>query len=202
MKNNLIIAGVPRAGKSTLSNMLSHTFGYQHVSMDAFIAGMEAAFPDLGFKWWPGEAAESAKSERIDIYRNASEKTALLLKAMLESGEYDEFEPGMVVDVYQLLPEHYTKYLSGKNCGIIYLLTSDVTPEERFIIHREYDTEKHYSFTFSDDDMRSHCTFVVEQSRFLKEQCIQYGLPYLETAKNRETTFTQFIQSFPDTHHQ
>ncbi|MCR4752122.1 MAG: hypothetical protein K5852_07485, partial [Eubacterium sp.] len=34
MKNNIIIAGVPRAGKSTVSHLLSKKYGYQHVSMD------------------------------------------------------------------------------------------------------------------------------------------------------------------------
>jgi len=34
-KNNIIIAGVPRAGKSTLSRRIAREFGYQHVSMDA-----------------------------------------------------------------------------------------------------------------------------------------------------------------------
>lgn len=37
MKKHIIIAGVPRAGKSTISQMISKTFGYQHVSMDSII---------------------------------------------------------------------------------------------------------------------------------------------------------------------
>lgn len=192
-KNNVIIAGVPRAGKSTMSNMLSKKFGFHHVSMDAIIAGFETVFPELGIKWWP---SSDDKSENMKRLYNSSEKVALFIKAMLESEEYDEFEPGMVVDAYQLLPEHYVKYLNGKNCDIAYFLTSDVTPEERFSIHRTYDTEKDYSFRFSDDEMFSHCTFVIERSRFLKEQCIKYGLPYYETAKNRATIFEQYIQSF------
>ena len=40
MKNNIIIAGVPRAGKSTVSHILSQEYGYQHVSMDSIIAGL------------------------------------------------------------------------------------------------------------------------------------------------------------------
>ena len=196
MKNNLIIAGVPRAGKSTMSNMLSRKFGYQHVSMDSIIAGIESVFPELGIEWWWWSSGE--ESERIDKIRNASEKVALFIKAMLESEEYDEFEPGMVVDILQLLPEHYIKYLNDKNCEIAYFITSDVTPEERFAIHRTYDTEKDYSFYFTDEEMHSNCEFVVERSLFLKEQCIKYGLPYYETAKNRVMTFEKFIQSLEE----
>ena len=195
-KNNIIIAGVPRAGKSTISNMLSRKFGYQHVSMDSIIAGIETVFPELGINWW--WASNGEESERLNAFRNASEKVALFLKAMLESGEYDEFEPGMVADVFQLLPEHYVKYLSDKNCEIAYFITSDITREERFSIHRTYDTEKDYSFCFTDEEMLSHCSFVIERSQYLREQCIKYGLPYYETAKNRMSIFEQFIQLFDE----
>jgi hypothetical protein len=188
VKNNIIIAGVPRAGKSTMSNMLSRKFGYQHVSMDAIIGGIEVVFPELNIKWWPCESSD------INVLRNASRKVTLLIKAMLESEEYDEFKPGMVADVVQILPEHYVEYLVGKNCEIVYFLTSDVTPEERFAIHRKHDTEQDYTFEFSDEQMRSHCTFVVERSRLLKEQCIKYELPYFETTKDRVNSFEQCLR--------
>jgi len=191
--NNIIIAGVPRAGKSTLSNMLSRKIGYQHVSMDAIISGMEAVFPEVDMKWWP---SSNDVSENMKRFYNASEKIALFIAAILKSEEYDEFEPGMVIDVYQLLPEHYVKYISGKNIDIAYLLTSDVTVEERIAIHREYDTQKHYTFDFADDDMLSHCAFVIQRSQFLREQCIKYGLPFYETAKNRAVIFEQFIHLY------
>ena len=192
MKNNIIIAGVPRAGKSTISNILSRKFGYQHMSMDAVIAGIESVFPEIAIKWWPSSNDENENMKR---FYNASEKVALFIMAMLESEEYDEFEPGMVVDVYQLLPEHYEKYLNGKNIEIVYLLTSDVTVEERFAIHRRYDTKEHYTFDFTDDEMLSHCSFIINRSKFLKEQCIKYNLPYYETAKDREAVFNDFVKS-------
>ena len=44
MKNNIIIAGVPRAGKSTVAHLLARRFGYQHISMDSIIAGFEKCF--------------------------------------------------------------------------------------------------------------------------------------------------------------
>ena len=41
MKKYIIIAGVPRAGKSTVSQMKAKQMGYQHISMDSVIAGFE-----------------------------------------------------------------------------------------------------------------------------------------------------------------
>lgn len=48
MRNNMIIAGVPRAGKSTISHLLSRQYGYQYISMDSIIAGFEKCFPETG----------------------------------------------------------------------------------------------------------------------------------------------------------
>jgi len=54
MKNNIIIAGVPRAGKSTVSHLLSKKYGYQHVSMDSIITGFEKCFPETGINTYQG----------------------------------------------------------------------------------------------------------------------------------------------------
>jgi hypothetical protein len=192
MKNNLIIAGVPRAGKSTLSHALSREYGYQHVSMDSVVAGFESVFPELDVAWWPSKAPGVPP---LDVLQAASDKIARFIAAMLDSGEYDEFEPGMVVDVCQLFPSDYMKYLNGKNCEIMYLITSDVTPEERFQIQRSHDTAKDYTFYDSDDVLRAGCAQLVEQSKYLKEQCVKYGLPYHETAKDREKVLERCMKS-------
>lgn len=48
MKKYIIIAGVPRAGKSTVSQMIAKRMGFQHISMDSIIAGIEKVFPETG----------------------------------------------------------------------------------------------------------------------------------------------------------
>ncbi len=69
MKNNIIIAGVPRAGKSTVSHLLSKKYGYQHVSMDSIIAGFEKCFPETGVNTYQGlssmDGYSGMKGERI-----------------------------------------------------------------------------------------------------------------------------------------
>lgn len=189
MKNNIIIAGVPRAGKSTIAHRLAAQYGYQHISMDSIIAGFEKCFPETGVNTYAGLSS-------MDTLRIISGKIAPFIRAMLDSGEYDEFTPGMVLDIYQLLPEDYMKYIHGSNCEIAYFITSDVTPEERFAIQKRYDTEKDYTFYKSDEELREGAVYIVEQSVCMKEQCEKYGLPYFETARDREQTFRRFLQNF------
>ena len=189
MKNNIIIAGVPRAGKSTVSHILSQEHGYQHISMDSIIAGFEKCFPETGVSTYQGLSS-------LDTLRVISSKMAPFVRAMLDSGEYDEFAPGMVLDMYQLLPEDYDKYIRGANCEIVYFITSDVTPEERFLIQKKYDTEKDYTFYKSDEELREGAEYIVEQSILMKEQCEKYRLPYYETAREREEAFRHFLRDF------
>lgn len=186
MKNNIIIAGVPRAGKSTLSHLLSTRYGYQNISMDTIIAGFEKCFPETGVNTYQGLSS-------MDTLRVISGKMAPFVRAMLDSAEYDEFEPGMVLDMYQLLPEDYDKYIRGANCEIIYLITSDVTPEERFLIQKKYDTEKDYTFYKSDEELRAGAGYIVEQSKLMKEQCEKYHIPYYETAHNRDNVIQKLL---------
>jgi len=189
MKNNIIIAGVPRAGKSTVSHLLSKRYGYQHISMDSIIAGFEKCFPETGVNTYQGLSS-------LETLRVISSKMAPFVRAMLDSGEYNEFEPGMVLDMYQLLPEDYDKYIRGANCEIVYFITSNVSPEERFLIQKKYDTEKDYTFYKSDDELREGAEYIVEQSIMMKEQCERYGLPYYETAKQRDLAIQRFLQDF------
>lgn len=189
MKNNIIIAGVPRAGKSTISHRLAGQYGYNHISMDSIIAGFEKCFPETGVNTYEGLSS-------MDTLHLISSKMAPFVRAMLDSGEYDEFKPGMVLDIYQLLPEDYMKYIHGANCEIVYFITSNVTPEERFAIQKRYDTEKDYTFYKSEEELREGAVYIVEQSIYIKEQCQKYGLPYFETARDREQTFLDFLQNF------
>lgn len=189
MKNNIIIAGVPRAGKSTVSHILSQEHGYQHISMDSIIAGFEKCFPETGVSTYQGLSS-------LDTLRIISSKMAPFVRAMLDSGQYDAFAPGIVLDMYQLLPEDYDKYIRGANCEIVYFITSDVTPEERFLIQKKYDTEKDYTFYKSDEELREGAEYIVEQSILMKEQCEKYGLPYYETARERGEAFRHFLRDF------
>jgi len=47
---------------------------------------------------------------------------------MIDSGEYDECDYGMVIDVFHLLPADYVQHIDPSVCIIHYLVTSDVTP--------------------------------------------------------------------------
>ena len=47
MKNNIIISGVPRAGKSTISHLLAKQYGYQHISIAGSLVATAGGASDI-----------------------------------------------------------------------------------------------------------------------------------------------------------
>lgn len=185
MKKHIIIAGVPRAGKSTVSQMIAKRFGYQHISMDSVIAGIEKAFPETGID-------TEAAVETRDNLEYISSRMAPFIRAMMDSGEYDECDYGMVIDIFQLLPRDYRKYIDSGICDIYYFITSDITPQERYEILKRYDTPRDYTYYHSEEDNYKDCVEIVEISKIFKEQCEGCDIPYCETARNRERVLEDF----------
>lgn len=188
---HFIIAGVPRAGKSTLSRRIARELGWQHVSMDAIIAGFERCFPETGIDTG---ISVNAKKPSLEILQIISGKIAPFLRAMTDPEEYDEKNGPMVIDMYQLLPEDYVNFIDPKICGVLYLLTGDLTPEERCAIQKRFDTPEDYTYGLSDDERLEGCQDLVEQSRLMREQCLRLGLPYYETAHDRERVFAEILE--------
>lgn len=191
MKKYIIISGVPRAGKSTVSKRIAKQFGYQHISMDSVIAGIEKVFPEAGID-------TGASIDARTNLENISAKIAPFIRAMMDSGEYDECDYGVVIDVFQLLPQDYVTYLGNKNCEIHYFLSSDVTAEERFDLLKKYDTPDDYTYYHSDEENRKDCAEIVTISRMIKAQCEEYGVSYYETSYEREKVLEEFVNLLSD----
>ncbi len=188
MKKYIIISGVPRAGKSTVSQIIAEKFGFQHISMDSIIAGIEKVFPET-------KIDTEAFIEPQKNLEFISSRIAPFIRSMIDSGEYDECNYGVIIDVFQLLPCDYIEFIDNSKCDVYYFLSSDVTPDERLDILNSYDTPKDYTYYRSDEENRKDCIDIVNISRLIKEQCILYGLPYYETTKNREAIIKEFVST-------
>ena len=186
MKKHIIIAGVPRSGKSTVSQKIANNFGYQHISMDSIIAGIESVFPETNVD-------SDADTDPYENTQYISSKMALFICAMIDSGEYDECDYGMVIDIYQLLPQHYVQYIDSSVCDIYYFGTSEVTPEERYELLKKFDTPRDYTYYKSEEENKRSCAEIVAVSKQIKEQCRMYDLPYYDTSHDREQVFKAFL---------
>lgn len=186
MKKHIIIAGVPRSGKSTVSQKIANNFGYQHISMDSIIAGIESVFPETNVD-------SDADTDPYENTQYISSKMAPFLRVMMDSGEYDECDYGMVIDIYQLLPQHYVQYIDSSVCDIYYFGTAEVTPEERYELLKKFDTPKDYTYYKAEEENKRSCAEIVAVSKQIKEQCRIHDLPYYDTSHDREQVFQSFF---------
>lgn len=186
IKKYIIIAGAPRAGKSTVSKMISHMFGYQHISMDSIIAGLESTFPEIHM---------DSNNETQSNIALISRKIAPFIRAMIDSGEYEECDHGVVIDVFQLLPEDFIRYIGLSLCDIYYFVTSDISAEDRLKLLQKYDTPSDYTYHLSTNDKYNKCKKIVAISKVMKEQCLEFGLPCYETAHSRKRILEQITKN-------
>ncbi len=193
MKKYLIIAGVPRAGKSTISKKIAKKFGYQHISMDSIIAGIEKTFPETGIDTGSEAAA-------ITNIKYISSKMLPFIKAMIDSGEYDECEYGVVIDMYQILPCDFMKYIDQEKSELFYFINSDVTVKQRLRLLLQHDTPDDYSYHKSDSYKLDMCEEIVEVSHLLESECNEYGIKYYNTSYNRNEIINKFIEGFSIEH--
>ncbi len=157
--------------------------------MDSVIAGIESVFPETGVN-------SDADTDLLENVRYISSKMAAFIRAMTDSGEYNECGYGMVIDIFQLLPQHYVRHMDPAVCDIYYFGTSEVTPEKRYEILKKYDTPKDYTFYKPEEENKRDCAGIVAVSKEIKEQCRIYDLPYYDTAYGREEIFKDFLNSF------
>lgn len=187
MRKNVLIVGVPRAGKSTLASRLAKATGWQHLPVDMIVAGFERMFPETGID-------TTAEKPSMEIYRTISPKLAPFIRGMIDGDEFEKFDHGVIFDVYQLTPEDYVKYVQNENTTAVFLGTADLTAEERFQLLKQYDTPAEDTYFYPDEENRQGCADIVEQSRMIREQCERLGLPYYETSRNREQVLEEIMQ--------
>lgn len=154
--------------------------------MDAIVDAMIHCFPQIGL--------DDREQPDVSGLRKMSSMLAPFLQAMVEGGEYDELDYGMVLDICQVFPCDLAKHLDRKQFGICYLVTSQVTPEERLKLLDTYDQPKDYSYFLSPEERRAMCVNSVQLSRVFEEECNRCQIPCFETSQNREEQFSFLLE--------
>ena len=187
MKKNVFIVGVPRAGKSTLAMRLAKATGWQHLPVDMIVAGFERAFPETGID-------TTTDKPVMEMVTTASRGLAPFLRGMIDGDEFEKYDHGIILDVFQLTPEDYVKHVQNENCTAVFLGTADMTAEERFQLLKKYDTPKEYTYFYSDEENRQGCAEIVEVSRYYQTECARLNLPYYETSRDRDAVLEEIMQ--------
>ncbi len=183
MRKHIIIAGVPRAGKSTICSELAKTKKYQHLAMDAVVIAFEGAYPELGvFHTDCWDFVETSKT------------FIKFMKKISKTSNYDKFDYRLAFDLYHITPKDYYENIDSSCCEIYFFGYPNISVEDKFKEIRNFDTEFDWTSEKDDAIVIDHITKYIEISKWLKDECQKYNLPFIDISQNREEVIDNFLK--------
>ncbi len=108
------------------------------------------------------------------------------------------FEKNYLIEGEVILPIHINEFkeefpdIQMKVCFIGY---TQITPEEKLKLVRTYNTGiDDWTVKNSDEKMLEHVTNTVEFSKYLKEECEKYNLPFFDVSENFKETHEEIFK--------
>lgn len=179
---SIIVAGVARAGKTTVCKELCK-YGVNHVTCDSLFYTFEQIFPFLGIN----------QEETSQGVKNASKNFCPFLTTWIKAVEEENLRYPTVFDIYQLLPEDYMEYMKKENIKVYFLGYPDISVEEEFEILRANKVPEEYTQKYNDEYLKKLIEQRIEESRFIQKECEKYNLPFVNTSTNRKDRINELV---------
>lgn len=197
---NIIIAGPPRAGKSTLARRISEELDYFSISVDKLVATFHGAYPQLDIRLnWNREKTtdniapflghflgmfSSADGRGLLPYSHGAAKRN---RFVLEGGYFNFEEIASILKTYGVEELKDTFLLIG-------LVQNKKTVDELVSDFKKYDTEDDWTYNFSDDDLREVSEDAISSSRSMSDLLAKHGFTIYDTSTEREQVLDQIVE--------
>ncbi len=172
---HVIIAGTPRAGKTTLCLELLK-YGFIHYKVDSIKRGICKAF---GYDQHDWKFLNEKITEIVNtiIHENGTDT--------VYGYEY------YAMDTVHMLPED-TKLIK-EDVLIVYLGYTDIEPQEKLKEMRKYDKKHYWSSYLSDEELLRMINADIELSKWIKEDCHRLNIKYYDTSYNRDEVLKEVL---------
>ena len=100
----------------------------------------------------------------------------------------------LLIDTYQLVPEDYIKFINRDICDVCFVGFPDISVEEKFCEMRKYE-QRQEDFRKSDEELKNKCKKLIDESKYLKEECEKWNVPFLNTSYHRTDVIAEFVNS-------
>jgi len=196
---NIIIAGSPRSGKSTLARRINKELNHYVISVDKLVAVFQEAYPQLDIRLnWDREKTTDNIAAFLGNYIgmfSSSDGRGLLPyshgavegnRFVLE-GSYFNFEK-----ILPVLKKYEIQDLEN-NFVLVGLVQNNKTVDDFVSDLKKYDTEDDWTYNFGDDDLRKVCEDVISFGHSMSEHLVKYGFTIYDTSMEREQVLNQII---------
>lgn len=177
---NIIIIGRPRAGKSTLANMIANKFNYQIIRTDAIRNTFKTVFPELNIR-----SHTAINSKEFQMFC----KEFLRINIKLSRNKYGYVLEGCETSVKDC------KELYGNDDNIIYVLGQiNIIPEEMAKNIKNNDTELDWSTRMNDEELLEYCKNSIQKAKIIEKECKEMGLKFYDTSINRKMVLEKILK--------
>lgn len=184
---NILIMGIGRAGKTTLSEMIKDRFNnYNLIHSDSLKWAMIRA-----------KGEEKYYRENVDIQKEFEhgeyfQKTLLELYNSLISKDAKKY--GYILESGQLHPKYVKEMVDFDNTVVLCLGLGNLTKEEMVDLCIEHDKEKDWTYGLSREYLEKHAEDWYNCNEMLKKECPKYRIRYIDTSKNREQILADILK--------
>lgn len=177
---NIILTGVPRSGKTTISKKILNEFkNYSLIQGDV----ITSSYVNMcGLR-------KDTKNEFVEL--NMSEAYQMVLDFFNNS---IEFEPNLnyVLDYHSLKIEDIIKYLKNGYLVIVFGYP-DATIEELVENTIKYDEKHDWTYTESVRKLELYFDIWIKDSNNYKEDCMKNNIKFVNVSKNREDVLNNLL---------
>lgn len=185
---NILIMGIGRAGKTTLSKMIKDKYSsYNLIHSDSLkwalirAENKEAYYRENVDKQKEFEHSEYFQRTLLEFYNSQIRKDDKKYGSILESG--------------QLHPKIVKEMIDFNTTDVMCLGLGDLSIDDMVNQCIKYDTDESWTYGLPREYLKKHAEDWYNCNKMLKEECPKYGIRYIDTSKDRVETLNKILNN-------
>lgn len=183
---NILIMGIGRAGKTTLSKMIKDKYkNYNLIHSDSLKWAMIRANDKE--EYYRNNIEEQKEFEHSEYFQ----KTLINFYNSLISWNGNNY--GYILESGQLEPKIVSEMVNFNNTIIVCLGLGNCTIDSIVEQCIKYDNENDWSYGLPKKILKEHATYWYNSNEMLKRECPKYNITYYDTSKNRKECLIKIL---------
>lgn len=184
---NILIMGIGRSGKTTLSKMIKERInGYNVIHSDSLKWGIIRAQDQEEYYW--NHIDEQTKFERSEYFQ----KTLLYFyQSLIKEGDK---KYGYILESGQLEPKLVKEMIDFHSTIVICLGLGDSKVEDIIRQCHQYDQKTDWTYGLGESSIEQFAKNWCRQDRMLQKECRRLGIKYYDTSKCRMDILNKIVE--------